>query len=353
MPKTVQIDKKQGKNAFISMTAFVCAIMIVGLHAYNSADLPKNSISAIVPAIFSHGLFTGAVPIFFFNSGYLFYRNIDNVKDCFKKQKKRVISVLMPFIAWSAFYFIVYAVGNYVLGISMNNSVDISITGIIGGIFFYKYAFHLWYMFQLVLFIIIAPLICKLISNKMVSTIVLVTVALLGLLKIGSIDIEVIGLERTLFHMNFFAYYFAGCFAAKNPFVIKRAQEFVEKAPLFVLALLYAAFGIVSGLIYDEYISAFNHRCFVPFVAISLWALLYKIYSLKNNIKVPEKISTMIIYGIHPIVGMVTGMAIGMLKVPSLVYYVLWFISTTLLSCLAAYIMRFIKPIFWIFSGNR
>ena len=353
MPKTVQIDKKQGKNAFISMTAFVCSIMIVGLHAYSASDLPKNSVSAIVQAIFSHGLFTGAVPIFFFNSGYLFYRNIDNIKDCLKKQKKRVISVLMPFLAWSAFYFIVYTAGNYVPGILMNNSADISITGIVGGILFYKYAFHLWYMFQLVLFIIIAPLICKIISNKTVSIIVLITVALLGLLKIGSIEIEIIGLERKLFHMNYFVYYFAGCFVSKNPFVIKRVQEFVEKAPLVVFLILYVVFGILSGLTFDEYIPMFNHRCFVPFVAISLWALLYKIYLLNHNIRVPEKISTMIIYGIHPIVGMVTGMAIGMLQVPSLVYYILWFISTTLLSCLAAYIMRFIKPVFWVFSGNR
>lgn len=344
-------NEKQVKNNFLTVLTFVCSIMIVGLHAYNAGDLPQYASSAIIQSVFSHGWFTGAVPIFFFTSGYLFYKNVNSVNDCFLKQKKRVISVLMPFVAWSVFYYVVYTTGGRVLGASMD--VGASPIEIISGVLFYKYSFHLWYMFQLFLFVIVSPLLHFVLSNKKLSVFILMIATVLGMLGLGSINIQVFDMERTLFHMNYFAYYFAGCFIAKVPNVLRKLEDYIKKAPLFALIILYMFFGTFSGFIYGEYIKTFNNRCMVPLVALSLWALLFKIYTLKSDIKAPNRISTMVIYGIHPIVGMVVRTVFGFLSLPSLVHYVLWFVLTVLLSCFAAFLMRYLKPIHWVFSGNR
>ena len=51
-------NKLGDKNQFITFASFVCAIMIVGLHAFNAGGEPLGSVSRFIEAVFSHGLFT-------------------------------------------------------------------------------------------------------------------------------------------------------------------------------------------------------------------------------------------------------------------------------------------------------
>lgn len=352
MSKKIMKNNLGNKDNFITFASFVCAIMIVGLHSYNSESLPLNSGTRFVEAVFSHGLFTGAVPIFLFISAYLFYRNVNNIKDCFVKQKKRVVSVVMPFFAWSTFYYLVFALGNKVAGISMVEGVDVSFLGVVKGILFYEYCFPLWFLWQLMVYILISPIVFLLLSKRNISIVVLSCLAVLGLLGM-KLEADIWGSTRMLININYFAYYFAGCFMAKNNDIFDKIKKFILKLPLLPLILTYLAFGVLGGLVYEEYILTFNKRCIVPIVAIALWALLYKIYSLKNNIKVPEKISTMIIYAIHPFIGLVVGKVLGVLPIPLIVSYFVGFLVCVILSCVTALIMRYIKPIYWVFSGNR
>ena len=74
-------------NNFLNFIPLICSFMVVQIHSYNIGNLSKTSISALIISFFSHGLCTTAVPIFFFISGYLFFKNIDTVHDVFKKQK--------------------------------------------------------------------------------------------------------------------------------------------------------------------------------------------------------------------------------------------------------------------------
>lgn len=345
-------NSKQTKDQFITASSFICAIMIVGLHAFDAGNLPAESVTTFVESILSHGLFTGAVPIFLFTSGYLFYRNITCVKDCFAKQKNRIVSVVIPYFAWSTFYYMVYAVGNKVLGISMNVPVDVSLTGIVSGILFHEYCFPLWFMFQLMIYVAISPLIFTLLSNKKVSVIVLMGLALLGFAQI-TVSFDILGKEQTIIRINYLAYYFAGCIMARSPNLMDKIKKSILKAPLFIWVITYLGLGVLGGIIYQEYIPIFNQRCIIPLIALSLWALLYKICDVKKDIKIPKNVSTMIVYAIHPIVGMVVGMGLEMLTLPKIVHYFAWFAITTLCSCIASVVMKYIKPVHWVFSGNR
>lgn len=347
-----QMPIKNNKDKFITVCSFICSIMIVGLHAFNAGSLPLNSATTFIEAVISHGLFTGAVPVFLFTSGYLFYRNINSVKDCLAKQKKRVVSVVMPFFVWSAFYYAFYAIGNRFLGITMSNPVDISLSGIIEGIFCYKYCYHLWFMWQLILYVIISPLIYWVLSKKKLSVLIWILFAIGGICGVKPLGLNILD-GRLNFAVNYFAYYFAGCLMAKNPQILDKIKETITKVPTIVLAIAYSLFGILGGVVFQEYIATFNKRCVVPLIAISLWALIYKICQNHKDIKVPEKVSTMIVYAIHPFVGMIVGTVLGMLALPNLIHYFVWFVITAILSCVTSLIIRLIKPIHWLLSGNR
>ncbi len=327
--------------------------MIIGLHSYSIGDSDKYSLSAVIPGILSHGLFTAAVPIFMFTSGYLFYKNTESIKDCLAKQKRRIVSLVLPFFAWSTLYYMVYFVGNTVLGIEMANNVVTSPLGILTNIVFYRYGFHLWYMFHLITYVICAPVIFLVVCKKKLSIILLIVFTILSFLGWGSISIEIMGTTRDLFHMNFFTYYFCGCLMGKHQEILYAIKQGIKKISVSILCIMYFGFGILGGLVYDGYITTFNKRCIVPLIAISCWAFLFKLCDEKIVNKTFPNISPMIIYGSHQLIGVLLGMIIQNLNLPSLVNYFLGIILTVICCCIASRVIKFVKPIYWILSGNR
>jgi len=78
-----------------------------------SADfdlLSGQGIYNLIAILFSNALGSIAVPIFFFISGFLFFRNIDNWSwGVYKKKlKSRAYSLLIPYILWNALPFLTF-----------------------------------------------------------------------------------------------------------------------------------------------------------------------------------------------------------------------------------------------------
>ena len=201
-------------------------------------------------------------------------------------------------------------------------------------------------------YIFISQIVFLVLSKKKLSVAVYIILAVVGFLGI-KLEANIFGSSRMLFCVNYFTYYFTGGLLAQNKNVFEKAKEYVLKLPLYLLSIIYLLFSILGGMVYEGYINTFNERCIVPFVAIALWALLYKINSVKKDIKVPEKVSTIIIYAIHPFIGMVTGRLIGLLSLPTIISYLAGFVICTIICCAISLIIRYIKPIYWVFSGNR
>lgn len=139
------MENKKFLDNFIRITPFICALMVIGIHSYNAGG-EQLSITARIEGSLSHGLFMAAVPIFMFLSGFLFYRNADTLRDVIAKQKRRLISDLVPFLGWSGLYYFIYTA---VYAILPSNSAEIyiGIGTIIKEIVFYKYVFPMWFMF--------------------------------------------------------------------------------------------------------------------------------------------------------------------------------------------------------------
>ena len=135
--KNVLFDSK-----FLSATFFICSLMVVGIHSYNITDEYFNTVTGYIESFLCHGIFIAAVPIFFFLSGYLFFRNISSTKDVLKKMKTRAKSVLMPFLVWSTLYLFIFTVGSLTPFFS-SEGVSFAPLDILKGIVFYKYCFPL------------------------------------------------------------------------------------------------------------------------------------------------------------------------------------------------------------------
>ena len=338
---------------FLNIVPIVCALMVVLIHQYAVADPTSTTVSARIIGFLSHGICTAAVPVFFFLSGYLFYRNITEIGDVFRKQKKRVRSVLIPFLAWSATYYLVFFVLSKVLPNEIERVVDVSPWGVIRGIVFYEYIFPMWYMFQLCVFILLAPVIFYILQNRIVSILMLIASAVIGMFVIDSISIHIGSDNRALFHFNFFAYYLLGCVLARETMAFEKIQSFVNKMPLFIPIILVIVFGFVESLFFDRVIVWFNDRCFVPFVFVAfVWMMMKWCGYAKKTPKIP--VSTMILYGAHSLVGLVLGQLIlGRLRLPLLIHYAVSFIAVTIVSLGIGYVLKFIKPLYRLYSGNR
>ena len=339
-------------NNFLNFIPLICSFMVVQIHSYNIGNLSKTSISALIISFFSHGLCTTAVPIFFFISGYLFFKNIDTVHDVFKKQKRRIITVLLPFIAWSAFYLFVYSFADKFVP-SIATTVSLTFGNIVKGILFYQYNFPLWYMFQLLVFILLSILIFYILKTKYLIIITLLATSFVGLFFSDCTTICVGGLERSLFQANFFTYYLLGCIFAKSPTLTGCFLKLVRKIniifPIFSLIL----FSILESLFFEKIIPSFNERCMVPFVFLSFLILALKICETK--VQLPKsKVSTMVIYGIHSIVGIFLGrLILSNLNIPIILGYFLSTLLTFIISFIIGYVLKTIRPIYYIFSGNR
>lgn len=94
----------------ISFFNFFLSVLIVILHSncqntlgwVNDGSIFANAVAFMSSILTMMGHL--AVPTFFMISGYLFYRNIMGVQDTFTKIKKRIRTLLIPYLLWNSFF---------------------------------------------------------------------------------------------------------------------------------------------------------------------------------------------------------------------------------------------------------
>lgn len=160
----------------ITLLNAAATIMIILLHAkpMERFSLP---LSLDYPVIYSIWVFTQtAVPLFFFISGLLFYRNCEwtNIKS---KLKRRILSLLVPYLIWNIFFVALMfsithipGIGNVMKGTEILNSPSRVFWSIITA-----RCTSLWFVKDLMYFCIAAPVI--LICIKTPFRAILLTIA--------------------------------------------------------------------------------------------------------------------------------------------------------------------------------
>lgn len=188
----------------LTLLRFPLIILVVMIHArseltsfvdFSSYGSFANSITIYI----SHIIAGSAVPCFFAISGYMYFYNVKIFdKDIFlKKCKRRVYSLLIPYISWNLIVMFVYLVGHYLTPSMMNGgTVDFKNFGIYEFLnFFWKgnsgkpLCYQMWFIRDLICVCFFTPLIYWLVKRlKFVFPFILICCWLVDLFKDFNLD---------------------------------------------------------------------------------------------------------------------------------------------------------------------
>lgn len=156
----------------ISHLMFIMSVMVVFIHFADLSFIQTEGykIEQITEYLFSQALGRVAVPLFFCISGYLtFSKNNFSSKDILLSLKKKVKTLVIPYLFWNCFYFVVTLSVWFVNGTF--DSQQQWIPFVLKSVFLYECNYALWYVFQLIIINILSPLLFYVYKNKYSSLI--------------------------------------------------------------------------------------------------------------------------------------------------------------------------------------
>lgn len=138
-------------------------VMVVYIHSTYLEGAQYASVSFLQRFI-GGGLCRVANCLFFCLSGYLFARSIGNIKNVFAKQRKRFRTLIPPYILWNVIFVLWYVVLYVTPGVDRWVNSDIIPTIMqqpIGQTLKYLFigpaAFQLWFLRDLIVFVVLTP----------------------------------------------------------------------------------------------------------------------------------------------------------------------------------------------------
>lgn len=325
---------------------FICAIMVVGLHC-NNVDIlkiPVDSWSANIQNFFRNYIYSVAVPFFFIVSGFFFYSTLN--KENFEyKWKKHIKKTIYLYLFWNIIYTLYRMIKTNASVLSSfgrsHQMESITFQNIIDGIFLHKYNDVWWFMFQLVILELIAPIIWKIIAKTKNCKIIL------AVIFVGAIVQSIFITREYPIQLYSFFYYFIGVYIA-----IEKKQILCEKQ-----SLKYLLFHIVFG----EMFIAIFHICgvkqleWIPLTCLTLgvWQLFYNVFDF-GECKEKFKIS-FFMFAAHPFfVGIVYEIEKRMFSVTNAMSIMCFLINPliiTLLLMITVFILKKIK-LYPILTGD-
>ena len=161
----------------VTWFSFLFSVLVVWAHSFNAelfmgdtaAGERLNSLERMLGDVGAQI----AVPGFFMISGYLFYRNFSWNK-LEAKWESRIRSVLVPYIVWNTLYYLAYAAGSRLPGIGDligKGEIPFHIRAFADAVLNHTYLYAFWYLYQLILLIMLAPLLYGLLKRPWTAAI--------------------------------------------------------------------------------------------------------------------------------------------------------------------------------------
>lgn len=346
-----EAGEKQFRNK-ITFFSFWLAFGVIKIHTYNVesyALLERTDLfSRLIVFVekWERELQNICVPFFFIISGYLFFRTFE-MKKIFYKYRTRVRTILIPYIIWCSIYYIYMCVLSHIpqIGPYINNGEAIPFTlsawfDWVGNNSYYT----LWFLKDLILFIMFTPVIYVLLKNhqKFLSGLVVIIVLLFTPIVFrNKMDIDV----------NSLTLYCCGAYVGINHKEIPKIQQkwLMSGARIVVIIFL-----LINMLFIDEGIFSNIYAQIV--MCISLW------YAVGSNLFVHDLqwwyTVSFYIYCIHDIfleaIEKLFFIIFGNGSIFALMDYLLAPVITVILCILSAAILKKYCPVIWgVLTGGR
>lgn len=149
----------------IAVLNTVAILLVLLLHSYYMETANYSMAQWVQLFTGTSGLSGVAVPLFYFMSGLLFYKNVTCMKDCLTGIRKRVRSLLVPYILWNIIFVCWYVVLHLTPGVSQFvNSDMLCHFSIVHPLESLEYllvkpaGFQLWFLRDLMVYVAFTPL---------------------------------------------------------------------------------------------------------------------------------------------------------------------------------------------------
>ena len=282
----------------------VLAVLVVLIHTYNAAsyglEYGKGLGSAIlwIEDYFSHNLAHIAVPLFFAISGYLYFRTVsfENIKE---KLNRRIHSLCIPFLIWNFIYLLLFFTLSQIPFLRENvnsvQSVPIDSTTIVSSLFFYKYNYIMWFIYQLIIYVfLLSPLLIIILRNNIATAITITS--LISLYSIGMLEVPRLSVETMAvgIYPDMLAYFIIGGVLSRSKLLTPPDTKMLGWT-LFIAAQIIWFFNY-SG--YKQWHYNVLNFCFCLFSILGIFLLLSCIKKPCPNVKLAS--CSFYIFTIHP-----------------------------------------------------
>ena len=304
--------------------SFLAALAVLYWHAGNHAHfgLSEDSLAfrAEQGAI---GLMMWAVPFFFGVSAYWFFRDF-SLDQLLGKWKRRIKSLLIPYLLWNSLYYLYYAVFlrlGPVQRILMTAPAPLTLAEALKGIFLHEYLGVMWYIKLLMVFVLLAPLFYYAFRHRYLGGGLLAVLGILYALGLPFPENPISLNWESLFFYSA-GVYLALCFPALPEKNIAPSTKWAARGGVILLVLLSACIGkppaytlLMSVLLFLSLPEPGGKEPFVFTTAFFLYAAHMMLMQL------PEKALTLLLphndagalitYGLAPLftVGLAVGIA--------------------------------------------
>lgn len=341
------MDESRFRNKIYWFT-FAFSILVVWVHSYNSELFLGITDAAAMVYKIEHWLggyiAQIAVPGFFMLSAYLFYRNF-TWKKLLEKWDSRIHSLLVPFILWNALYYLGYVIASripFVTGVVGKGLIPFDLMTAADALLHYTYNYVFWYLYQLILLVLLAPVIYGALRNRYLGAAVILGIGV-ALWRGGSLP---------PLNLDALFYYAVAAYAAIHG---RSKIETWSREAGFLGLFLVAIAVVMRYLLMKNGMAVMAAVAFRLLVPAALWLMV-------DEKKLPEAKTWMkhnfFLYAIHfAVVRLINKTAAvffsGILLLP-LAIYILMPVIVTALSYFAGRLFRKRAPVLWrVFNGNR
>ena len=281
----------------IKVISLIAITMVIYIHTYYTEGEGYAAFMSLQRILGGIGLSGIANPLFYFTSGYLLFISINTIKDCFPKIKKRIQTLLVPYLLANTLALIMYTVLDIISQTSpqLYNVVNFHITNLfskdIGNLLYCIYwqplAFQLWFVRDMLIFVFLSPIIF-IALKRLSSNRTLAFITLLILLTLYFV---------TNMHVLWMA--IGGMISLSGIIdITKHEMTRAKTSIMYICGTVFLVFVIVNGLgIYKIKLG------YALFGVIAFWILYDKIVKgriLCNNNKLAQACSySFFIYLIH------------------------------------------------------
>lgn len=349
------MDKFLSKK--ITRVSFILAICVILLHSTNTITytFAKYNPFRLLEEYLAT-LFEIAVPTFFVISGFLFYRNADSLQSVGNKCKKRIFTLLIPYLIFNVIYTIYFMSVYNIPGLKehFNNAYrgTLTLKTILRGVFLAEFSGILWYVRNLIVLTVISPIIFYSLKIKPISFIIAFGLFITFLLNISIPKMTYIQFS------SWFWYYLGAVFAVNiksfSKFSTKINLIFLLGGIIFTLLLFILSDNLISinlsGKVYS-----LTYNLILTAMIICFW-FAFDLLVTEKTIKF-EKLS-FFIYCLHSLILETIQKTIFIVGGNNMLVAVFdYIVSPTLtfgiICVIALFLNRFLPKIFKIVSGGR